>query len=395
MLLVHTADFHLGVGLLEAPVGSAVWQRRVEDFISRMMDIAREAIRLRADFLVVAGDIFQSTHPRGWLLHEFARFIRVLVENRVQVVAIAGNHDQPRVVDSSTHLDALAELKIRGFHYVRRPTAIELEGAYSGRRVRFICLPYVHPTLTKEGALDTMAYERMVESKLRELAEEPSADYTVTVAHFLVYGAKEGSERLLRPGVYEAPVSPRIFTLPSVSYTALGHVHKHQEVARRAFYSGSIERVNFGEASEEKGFIVVEEERGELKPRFSPLPCRKMVSLSVDVSGSRNPTSRLLEEIRAQAGLEEAILKLTVRARREQLTSLSTREVDKALEAMGCFYWVLRYDVAYERPRSLSLTSAMTLEEALERYVRQLSLRKSLEEKVIEEGKRILRETHA
>ncbi len=394
MLLVHTADFHLGVGLLEAPAGSAIWQRRVEDFVGRMMEIAREAIRIKADFVMVAGDIFQTTRPHGWLLREFARFIRMLVENRVQVVAIAGNHDQPRLVESSTHLDALAELNIRGFYYARKPMAIDLKGAYSGKRLRFICLPYMHPLLTREGSIDTVAYEKLVESRLRKLAEESTAEYTVTIAHFLVYGAVRGAEIYLKPGVYEAPVSPHIFRIPQVSYTALGHVHKYQELAKRVLYSGSIERVNFGEAEEEKGFITVREERGDLELSFTPLPCRRMASLTVDVSRSANPTARVVEELKSQL-LEDAILKLTIKARREQLASLNTREIDRVLEKLKCFYHVLRYDMAYERPGSPMLTSAMTLEEALERYVRQLNLRKSLEEKVIEEGKRILREMHA
>ena len=47
--------------------------------------------------------------------------------------------------------------------------------------------------------------------------------------------------------------------IPPFDYVALGHLHRFQNVNGSHFppvvYSGSIERVDFGERKEEKGFV--------------------------------------------------------------------------------------------------------------------------------------------
>ena len=47
--------------------------------------------------------------------------------------------------------------------------------------------------------------------------------------------------------------------LPQFDYVALGHIHKHQVIGQNphVVYSGSIQRIDFGEENDEKGFCVL------------------------------------------------------------------------------------------------------------------------------------------
>ena len=45
-------------------------------------------------------------------------------------------------------------------------------------------------------------------------------------------------------------------------YIALGHYHAQARISENAWYSGSIEYFNFGEATDAKGMLLVDLEKG-------------------------------------------------------------------------------------------------------------------------------------
>ena len=90
-------------------------------------------------------------------------------------------------------------------------------------------------------------------------------------------------------------------------YVAMGHIHRHQnltherEGAPPVVYSGSLERIDFGEEGEAKGFCWVELRRGRADWRFVPVAARKLLTIEVDcrdVTASR-PKACLLGAGRA------------------------------------------------------------------------------------------------
>ena len=54
---------------------------------------------------------------------------------------------------------------------------------------------------------------------------------------------------------------PSQLAIQPFDYVALGHLHRHQNLNESGYpavvYSGSIERIDFGERKEEKGFCLV------------------------------------------------------------------------------------------------------------------------------------------
>ncbi|HOP08948.1 MAG TPA: hypothetical protein PLC12_01890, partial [Candidatus Methanofastidiosa archaeon] len=111
------------------------------------------------------------------------------------------------------------------------------------------------------------------------LTEPRDEGYSILMLHTTIEGAKVGSERYM---CFEESSLKRS-TIPRYDYVALGHIHKPQDLStndKRILYPGSLERYDFNEIDERKGFYVVDGE-----PDFTALPTRAMMSRSLDVEG--------------------------------------------------------------------------------------------------------------
>jgi len=108
---------------------------------------------------------------------------------------------------------------------------------------------------------------------------------------------------------------------PAFDYIALGHLHKHQVLNENppVVYSGSLARLDFGEAEDEKGFYVVEitpDETGKRQTSyaFHPFEGRRFVKVNVEVKPDDiEPTSTVRKAIaEQQTDIKDAIVRLQV-----------------------------------------------------------------------------------
>ena len=145
-------------------------------------------------------------------------------------------------------------------------------------------------------------------------------------------------------------------------------------------YSGSLERIDFGEEVEDKGFCWVELERGKTKWEFVKVNARRFVTIKVDAREADDPTAAALAKI-AGRGLAGAIVRVSVRLRAAQEASLRERDIEKALrEAEVSTIAAIGKEVEREVRTPLGAASPETLTPAqlVERYF--LSKGKSADE---------------
>jgi exonuclease SbcD len=207
------------------------------------------------------------------------------------------------------------------------------------------------------------------EGVLRRLDREVPA---VLAFHGSVLGATYGSERSVLLG-QDIVLPPSLVRQPGLDYVALGHIHKHQVLWEDppVVYAGSLERVDFGEEKEEKGFILAEVRPGKAEYRFVPAPTRPMRTLDLHPQEA-NPTGEVLAVLEGQP-LEEAIVRVVIHLRSEQEPLLDERAVRRALERAYCVAAITK-DV--ERPTRLRLGPQEAIEgltplEILEQYFLQ------------------------
>ncbi len=158
---------------------------------------------------------------------------------------------------------------------------------------------------------------------------------------------------------------------PVWDYVALGHIHKHQDLNPQGYppvvYSGSLERIDFGEEGEEKGFCWVELQRSETTWSFVPVTARPFRTISIDVRSEEDPTAVVVDALE-RAETEGAVIRLQVQLRADQIPGLREREVEGALADTASF--IVAREIEDEARARLGELSPETLAplELVERY---------------------------
>lgn len=155
-------------------------------------------------------------------------------------------------------------------------------------------------------------------------------------------------------------------------HNCLGHIHKHQNLndSPPVVYSGSLERIDFGEEVEDKGFCWIELARGKTKWDFIKVKARSFVTIKVDIRDSGNAVSAVQAKIKAR-DLNGAIARVTVKLHAHQEASLRERDIEKLLREAGVYtIAAITKDVEREVRTPLGASSPETLSPAqlVEKY---------------------------
>ena len=330
MRLVHLGDLHLGTENYGRPDPQTGLNSRLFDFL-RCFDVAVDcAIERNVDLVVFAGDAYRSREPSPTHQREFARRIHRLVSAGIPVLLVAGNHDLPSLPAKASSLDVFSALEVPGVTVVRRPQVID-QDTKSGV-IRCACLPALlrSALLTDEDRrLDADALRRTLSRRLAQAAAQladavDGFSPSILIAHIGVEGAMVGSEAGLISGA--EPMVPLAAVADArYVYVALGHVHRFQEMNARppVVYCGSLDRVDFGEEGQEKGFVVVDIEQGVGESKawrasyeFVPTPARRFVTVDVQVE-SPDGTADIEQAIGA-AHIADSVTRVRVTMKEDQ-----------------------------------------------------------------------------
>jgi len=374
--VLHFADLHLGVenyGRLDPRTGLST---RLGDFLRALDTLVEYALENDIHLVLFAGDAYKGRKPSPTLQREFAKRIRQLAEAKILVFLLVGNHDMPRAASRATSVEIFDTLAIRNV-WVRDLPGTEIIETKGGP-VQVVALPWVNrgwllsqeehvgKNLLEIDFLIAEKWERIVENEIAHLDQRIPA---LLVAHGTVFGAVYGSERSVILG--QEMVIPRsAVTDPAFDYVALGHIHKHQVLNENppVVYAGSMERVDFGEEGEEKGFVVVEIEKGQARWEFIPLQARPFVTISVEAKGAE-PMSQILEAL-SHFEVKEAVVRVLISTTAETAPLIKDKEVRKGL---GEAFLVATISKDVEQALRLRLggrwVEEMPPQEVLERYL--------------------------
>ncbi|MGB9729952.1 MAG: metallophosphoesterase family protein [Thermoprotei archaeon] len=391
--IIHTADLHLGVQPSDFKVD------RLQDFIKSLNKIKEYAIKNNSDIVIIAGDVFHHPRPTNKVMYEFSVFVRDLIANGIHVVIIRGNHDASQIPEQRTFLDALDTIlggetsTKKFFHYLPRISSITVKGK-SGKNIKIIGVPYVRPRVTGERSTDVEKLKNHVEERLKsELDARSDSDYTVVAAHLSLEGFTYGAERRLAFLENEVRFPVNMFVRNGlVSYVAMGHIHKHQD--RKVgdvsiVYSGSIERVDFGEHDEKKYFIDIKEENGRLQWKPVELDIRPMHVIHIDTRG--HSLDYINDELRKKRDIRDSLIKLILKVGEREKEIMKPEVILKYLDTFNVYDAKLEYEMLNENVSIIEMSKASSLEEMFKEYVKN-AVDPSIRDVVIERGLRLLRE---
>lgn len=380
--LLHLADIHIGMenyGRLDSNSGL---NSRVVDFLRRLSQVIDLALEREVDVCIFAGDAYKNQRPNPTFQREFGRRIKRLADEGVPTVLLVGNHDMATADRAASSLDIFGVLDVPGIIVADREAVHQIT-CRRGQPLQVATVPYPQRSrlLAREQyqnmTLDDLDLEigRILSDNLADLAaevkERPDVPAVLT-AHLSVSEAKQGSEQSVMIG-RDVVVLKSLLADPAWDYVALGHIHKHQELNQGQHppivYCGSLERIDFGEEGERKGFVMVQLERGRAAWEFIPVDARRFLTIRLDVTQSDDPMTDILDEL-GQHRVGGAVVRLIIKATETQEVLLDDKAIRQALREASYIASITR-DIDRVQLRRLGGVAAeeLTPKEALELYL--------------------------
>ncbi|MEL6912044.1 MAG: exonuclease subunit SbcD [Cyanobacteria bacterium J06629_2] len=403
--ILHLSDIHLGSGFSHGKINPETGvNTRLEDFVNSLKICIDRAISEPVDLVLFGGDAFPDATPAPYVHEAFASQFRRLADAKIPAILLVGNHDQHSQGNGGASLSIYRTLVVPGF-IVGDSIATHRLDTKNGS-VQVITLPWLNRStlLTRpetEGLalpeVNEMLIEKLqpvIEAEIRRL--DPHVP-TVLLAHLMADRASLGAEKFLAVGKgFTIPMSMLI--RQEFDYVALGHVHKHQNLNPSndppVVYPGSIERVDFGEEKEDKGYIFLELESGKAEWEFCPLPARPFITIEINLAEADDPLQAALDAI-AKQEITDKVVRLIYKLRSEQLDLINTTAIDRALQTAHSHSIRPELISQLARPRLPELGVGNTLNpmEALTTYLNNREDTKDIQQELLEAAEGLLNET--
>lgn len=353
--VVHFSDLHFGSGERYGSLNPETsLNRRFEDFIIALDKPINFAIENKVDLVIFTGDTFKHATPEPIYQKEFAKRIKKLSLNKIPTILLVGNHDILYRIDGSDALDIYNTLLVDHVRVFNRIDSKNIETPNGV--VQVIALPHITKSrlLTKEEyrALNTKDQDKLMIEKIKQAINamleklDPKLP-SILIGHGTIETAQFGSEQDLSIGkVLSYPLS--FFQIPTLDYVGFGHIHRHQILQNEKpliLYAGSLERVDFSEEKEDKGFIYLELKKGKIKYEFKSTNPRSFLTISCDLTESLVPQQDLEASVKSKFA-PGAIIRLRYKIKEKNFDQINQEEIKALLR--DSFAFTIQPEIVHE-----------------------------------------------
>ncbi|RLF42173.1 MAG: exonuclease SbcCD subunit D [Thermoplasmata archaeon] len=293
MRFLHIADTHLGFSAYRRINEDGVNQREI-DIYNAFKQVIDYAIENPPDFILHAGDLFDSVRPNNRAISFTVDQLLRLSKKHIPFIVISGNHEHPRLRETGHIFSVLDHIEYIYPVYKNGYEKIKLD-----IKDKTVVIHAIPQTYSIEEFQDT----------IKNLDVENNADYNIILLHGSIKGIG-----IFTMGEFNELIIPRDIFSIGFDYIALGHYHIYTKLSERAFYSGSTETFSFSEAESKKGFIEGILEGKDFSFIFKPIETRTFIDLpsidcrNLDIDSIMNILSKELGSI----SLEDAIVRITL-----------------------------------------------------------------------------------
>ena len=266
MKILHIADLHLG-----KKVGG---YSLLEDQRYFLNDTIRFMNEKGIKNIIIAGDIYDISSPSGETISEFSNFLNNLRENKINAFIISGNHDSKDRVGYGSKL-----IKPNGIYI--NSNIKDAINPITVDDVNFYLIPYASAAdINSAFDQNFKQYGEAFAYFMGQINIDKNK-INIAVSHQLVLmGDKNPSF-----GGSEEPIIGTLQGIPSkvfedFTYTALGHIHKPQNISDNIRYSGSPLAYHINECEYEKTYTIIDIDNGKLSISTEEIvPLRKVTVL--------------------------------------------------------------------------------------------------------------------
>jgi exonuclease SbcD len=330
MKLLHFADAHIDMANYGRHDPQTGLPLRVLDFLRSLDTIVDAAISERVDMVIFAGDAYKDRSPAPTFQREWGKRIIRLSQAKIPTLLLVGNHDLSPAMGRAHAIQEFDTLQVPFVRVLPSPQFLSSDALW-GLPIQVIAMPWV----TRSGLMANLEMSGVdpkevfsnLESRISGLvegwmSEADSSLPLILTAHASVEGASFGAERLVMLGS-DLVLPTSLVKDARLDYVAMGHIHKPQDVNKGnhppVIYPGSIERIDFGEASDKKFFVIAHLEKGK-KTEVEWIEIkgtRPFIERRAVLRSMENVTEHLVSALPSLDQMTDAIIKLTVEYPRE------------------------------------------------------------------------------
>ena len=351
MRILHFSDLHIGVENYGRTDPNTGLSTRLGDFLDALDELVEYALSNGVDLVLLAGDAYKGRDPSQTHQREFARRLLRLSGAGIPAFLLPGNHDLPAAASRAHAVEIFSTLQVPNVHVGARLNCYTVPTPAGPMQVLGVPWPSRGAMLARDESrglgIDEIRQElerRMTETIAQQSRMVDPEVPAILAGHMTVNGATTGTERSMMLG-NDHVLNVSAVQRPQLEYVALGHIHKHQvlrppgENGPAVAYSGSLQRVDFSEEDDDKGFCVVDidpkapQGRRLTDLRFQRIAARPFVTIDATVPDNEdNPTEFVARAItrRPVAG---AITRLRLHLSAEQSARIRDADLRPALSS--------------------------------------------------------------
>ncbi len=322
--ILHFADAHIDMANYGRHDPESGLPLRVMDFLSSLDEIVQTAIDEAVDIVIFAGDAYRDRSPKPTFQREWDKRIMRLSKAGILTLLLTGNHDISPATGRAHAIQEFESLQVPNVVVLSKPQFLS-PSELNDLPIQVLALPWISRSglmanLELDGAEPGKVYEEM-ESRLSDLVSSWVADADPSLpiilsAHASVEGAMYGSERMVMLG-NDLVLPPALVKDKRLDYVALGHIHKPQNLNENnhppVIYSGSIERVDFGEVKDKKYFVIAEVSKGKTKVDWHELKnIRPFIDISVELDSDQGINQTLQSALPSDEEIKDAIIRMKI-----------------------------------------------------------------------------------
>ena len=349
MKIIHFSDLHIGYTRYSKGIDLETGlDNRIVDFLNTFDELVNYALEENIDLVIFAGDAYKDRNPSQTHQKEFAKRLLKLTKANIPVALVVGNHDMPGNKGRATALDIFPTMNVDNITVIDKLQLYELK-TKSGIQIQILGMPWIRKgslisrlsNIKKDITIEDLnkqIIQTLDNSLEKEISKINKSIPCIFSGHLTVMEAKTSTETLMSIGAdYMFPA--QFFARPEFEYVALGHVHKDQVLIESppVIYSGSLERVDFGEKNDIKGFYVI-----EIEPKNSqgsrlvsykkvPVSARNFREYIINIPKETEFPVNIIEEELKSNDIKDSIARITIESTREHYESINDPKIQSIL----------------------------------------------------------------
>ena len=406
MRILHFSDLHIGVenyGRIDPETGLST---RLGDFLDSLDQVVEFALNEGVDLVLLAGDAYKGRDPTQTHQREFAKRLNRLSQAGIPTFLLVGNHDLPAASSRATAVDIFPTLEVANVYVGHNLQNYDVATPSGPLQILAVPWPRRSAILSREDSrgMSIEQVRQALENRLTDGIEMTAAKLdpnvpAILTGHVTVNGATVGTERSMMLG-QDHVLLVSALVRPQVEYVALGHIHKHQILRSdppMVVYSGSLQRVDFSEEGDEKGFCVIDLDpvapQGHRMTNFEfhKLEARAFVTVDVSIElQDVDPTATVLRAI-ARKDIADSVVRVRIALAAEIEPHLRETEIRTALEPAH-FIAAISREVAGARRTRISAAEGEDLQpmQALGLYLDSKNIEGERRDKIMKKAEELI-----